>query len=248
LEKKVTFLKSICSDNINIRKSPTTNSESIGKMLYGYHLPLLEKNAATGDGYIWHNILFDGQEGYVFIDPTSNDYEIVDKWVLLTYGCKHISEEGISMLKTLEGYRAMSYKPYPTETLWTIGYGHLITDGGTSVVIDGIRYDTLTEALADTLLRYDMINVFEPRFNNFLQSNNIKLNQCQYDACIMDAYQKGQNIWQKGTREIVKFILADQDFDNYDKVLTVFIDGATDDGWINRRTKEAKLFVRNLYS
>ena len=93
-----------------------------------------------------------------------------------------------------------------------------------------------------------MTDVFEPRFNNFLQSNNVRLNQYQYDACIMDAYQKGQNIWQNGTREIVKFILADQNFDDYDKVLTAFVEGATENGWINRRTKEARLFVQKVYS
>ena len=248
LEKEVTFLKSVCSSNINVRHSPTTSSEIIGKMLYGYHLPLLKENAATGNGYNWHKILFNDLEGYVFVDPESDDYDKVNKWVLLAYGCKKISEEGIAMLKTLEGYRSTAYKPFFYETLWTIGYGHLITDGGTSVTIDGITYSALTEALADTLLRNDMTDVFEPRFNNFLQSNNVRLNQYQYDACIMDAYQKGQNIWQNGTREIVKFILADQNFDDYDKVLTAFIEGATENGWINRRTKEARLFVQKVYS
>ena len=74
------------------------------------------------------------------------------------------------------------------------------------------------------------------------------LNQSQYDACIMDCYQKGQNIWTNQVRLIAKFILAKQYFDNYDKVLTAFLDGTTNTGLINRRTKEAKLFVYNTYS
>lgn len=117
-----------------------------------------------------------------------------------------------------------------------------------SVTIGNVSYSTLTEDLADTLLRNDLTDIFEPRFNNFLQSNNVRLNQCQYDACIMDAYQKGQNIWQNGTRKIVKFILDNQNFDNYNQVLEAFVDGATDNGWVNRRTKETNLFVNNIYS
>ena len=248
LQKEVTFLKSVCEDNINVRKSFSTNSEKIGKMQFGDHFPLLQENTETGSGYEWYNISYNGEAGYVYIDPLSNNYNVVNKYVLLAYRCNKISEPGITMLKTLEEYRSTAYKPFSYEALWTIGYGHLITDGGTAVEVNGVRYSTLTEELANILLRDDLTNIYEPRFNNFLQSNNIRLNQFQYDACIMDAYQKGQHIWQKGTREIVKFILADQDFENYDKVLAAFIDDATAAGLINRRTKEANLFVNNIYS
>ena len=75
----------------------------------------------TGSDYNWHKILFNGIEGYVFIDPNSNDYDKVDKWVLLAYGCHNISEAGIAMLKKLEGYRSTAYKPFDDEALWTIG-------------------------------------------------------------------------------------------------------------------------------
>ena len=84
--------------------------------------------------------------------------------------------------------------------------------------------------------------------NSFLEKNEIVLNQNQYDACIMDCFQKGQNIWKNQVRLIAKFILAKQYFDNYDKVLTAFLDGTTNVGLTNRRTKEANLFVYGTYS
>ena len=248
LEKEVTFLKSVRSDNIMVRRSMSTNSEIIGKMFWGDHFPLLKENSGEGSGYKWNKIKFNGVDGYVFISSTVNNYEIVNKKVFLAYACNQTSEAGIEMLKTLEGYRSRAYKPFTNETLWTIGYGHLITEGGTSVWINGEEYEELNEELATILLRDDLTNTFERRFNNFLQSNNVRLNQFQYDACIMDAFQKGQNIWQKGEREIVKFILANQNFEDYEEVLAAFIDGATKDGWVNRRTKEAQLFVNQVYS
>jgi len=83
---------------------------------------------------------------------------------------------------------------------------------------------------------------------DILKNNNIVLNQSQYDACIMDCFQKGQNIWANQVRLIAKFIAAKQYFDNYNKVLTAFLDGTTNAGLINRRTKEATLFAYGTYS
>lgn len=78
----------------------------------------------------------------------------------------------------------------------------------------------------------------------------IVLNQNQYDSCIIDCYQKGAYIWSSTTnkRLIVEFIEENSDFDDYSKVLTAFIDGANDEGRINRRTAEANLFFYGSYS
>ena len=64
----------------------------------------------------------------------------------------------------------------------------------------------------------------------------------------MDAFQKGQNIWQNGAREIVIFILNNQSFDDYAHVLDAFVEDTPKNGLINRRTKEANLFVNHIYS
>jgi len=54
------------------------------------------------------------------------------------------------------------------ETNYTIGYGHVIHDGGMSVEIDGLYYSSLTEEQATTLLANDISNVFEPNLNKFI--------------------------------------------------------------------------------
>ena len=73
------------------------------------------------------------------------------------------------------------------------------------------------------------------------------MNQNQYDACIRDCYQKGENIWAQQGRAITKFILSNNDFDDYEKVLEAFLDGEPDLGRSNRRTKEANLFCYCTY-
>lgn len=240
-------------DKLTVRSGAGTGNASLGTIYKGTTVEVLEKNCATGSGYTWHKILYNGSVGYVVAGNNTPNFTFETRWVALvtptssnpTYS---VSSNGVEMLKKLEGFSATAYIASPSESLYTIGYGHVITDGTTSVTINGKTYSTLTEELATILLQQDLNNTFMPRFNSFLQTNNIVLNQSQYDACIMDCYQKGQNIWANQVRLIAKFILAKQYFDNYDKVLTAFLDGTTNTGLINRRTKEAKLFVYNTYS
>ena len=240
-------------DKLTVRSGAGTGNASLGTIYKGTTVEVLEKNCATGSGYTWHKILYNGSVGYVVAGNNTPNFTFETRWVALvtptssnpTYS---VSSNGVEMLKKLEGFSATAYIAFPSESLYTIGYGHVITDGTTSVTINGKTYSTLTEELATILLQQDLNNTFMPRFNSFLQTNNIVLNQSQYDACIMDCYQKGQNIWANQVRLIAKFILAKQYFDNYDKVLTAFLDGTTNTGLINRRTKEAKLFVYNTYS
>ena len=240
-------------DTLHVRSGAGTNYTSLGTISKGDTVEILEKNCATGSGYTWHKILYNGSEGYVVAGNNTPNFTFETRWVALdtwssstpTYS---FSSNGVTMLKSLEGFRSTAYIASSSESLYTIGYGHVITDGTKSVTINNNTYSILTEELATTLLLQDLNNIFIPKFNSFLEDNEIALNQNQYDACIMDCFQKGQNIWSKQSRLIAKFIIAKQNFDNYDKVLTAFLDGTTNAGLTNRRTKEANLFVYGTYS
>ena len=151
-----------------------------------------------------------------------------------------ISSAGIELLKSFEAYRANPYIASTWETNYTIGYGHVIQDGGTSVVLNGKAYSSLTEEQATELLIQDLNNTFVSKFNDFLSENDIYLTQAQYDACIMDSFQKGQNIW--GNDYSVSNYILNQNYSSYEECLQAFLANTENEGLINRRTQEANLF------
>lgn len=69
-----------------------------------------------------------------------------------------ISSASIELLKSFEAYRANPYIASTWETNYTIGYGHVIQDGGTSVVLNGKAYSSLTEEQVTELLIQDINN------------------------------------------------------------------------------------------
>ena len=204
----------------------------------------MQEEPIYNDGHSYYKIRYNNGTAYVSADYIDECYEHIVLWLALR--SSNFSTYGVNMLKSLEGLSEIA-KIFGDETLFTIGYGHVIEDGSSTVTINGITYSELDEELATTLLMEDLNTKFIPAFNVFLSENNIHLNQNQYDACIMDCYQKGMNIWQNQVRDIAKFILENEDFDNFDKVLDAFLDGTTSNGGINRRTKEANLFVYGAY-
>ena len=155
-----------------------------------------------------------------------------------------ISPKGVEYLKQYESFEPKAYL-LRNEKYYTIGYGHQIHEGGTSVEINGVYYDELTEELASTLFTNDINKVFAPTLNNFLSENDISLTQNQYDALIADSFQKGQNIWLDDSYSITAYIKA-EDFSDYDTCLKAFIGDPGNDeyrqGRINRRTSEANYF------
>ena len=258
LGNNVTYAQSVYTATLKVRSSHSSNSEELGTISNGDVVVLIEANCYNDGTYIWHKISYNNTVAYVVaelsVDTDNPNFDDPYTEFVPLVGSNSInpiysfSPDGVTMLKKLEGFKSSAYIASSSESLYTIGYGHVITDGTKSVTINGYSYSILTEELATTLLLQDLNDTFIPRFNSFLQTNNIALNQSQYDACIMDCFQKGQNIWANQVRLIAKFIFAKQHFDDYDKVLTAFLDGTTNTGLINRRTKEATLFVYNTYS
>jgi RHS repeat-associated protein len=157
----------------------------------------------------------------------------------------NISAAGINLIKRIEVFRKDKYKATSTEAHYTIGYGHSMNDGKNYVTIGGKQYTSLTEAQASTLLKQDLNNTFLPPFNKFLSKNNINLKQNQYDACIVDCFQKGQNIWGDSKYSISNYLLK-KTFNDYAKCLSAFL--ASNPGRLTgRRTAEAQTFYYNNY-
>ena len=148
------------------------------------------------------------------------------------------SDKGIEAIKEFEYFMPDPYIASDWETNYTIGYGHVIHDGGTSVEMGGQYYSSLTEEQATALLSEDLSNVFEPNLNDFLYENNIVLTQEQYDACIMDSFQK---IWGNSEYAISNYILS-RNYGSYNECLAAFLGETENEGLINRRTKEADIF------
>ena len=111
-------------------------------------------------------------------------------------------------------------------------------------MINGEPYYEVTEEDAHALKLQDMEQSFVPSLNSFLKTNNIYLNQQQYDACIDYSYAKGMNIWTKSTDALGPFLKEKKDFDDLEKVTAAF-NWSTQDP--DRRIAEAKLFACGTY-
>lgn len=91
----------------------------------------------------------------------------------------HISDAGLSLIKSFEGLRLEAYPdPATGGDPWTIGYGH------TGDVEQG---QVITEAEADELLRQDVAQ-FEICVNGALQ---VPVTQSQFDALVSFAFNVG---------------------------------------------------------
>ncbi|OME03359.1 hypothetical protein BSK54_07855 [Paenibacillus odorifer] len=102
---------------------------------------------------------------------------------------RKISQVGISLIKSFEGCRLTAYKPVPTETYWTIGWGHYGPD-----VKAGM---TITQAQADNMLVSDL-SKYETYVNDPVYVPvTAHLNQNQFDALTSFCYNCGNGSLKK---------------------------------------------------
>lgn len=94
-----------------------------------------------------------------------------------------IGEAGLSLIKNWEGCRLTAYKAVPTETYWTIGWGHYGPD-----VRQG---DTITQAEADALLVSDCQRFADAVDDPANVPLTASLNANQRDALISFAFNCG---------------------------------------------------------
>lgn len=149
---------------------------------------------------------------------------------------KTLSDNGIALLKRLEGYSAKPYRDSANK--WTVGYGHVLVPGdgvgGPGDVIDDIK--------ATQLLRNDVAKA-EACVNHSVTSS---INQNQFDALVIFVYNVGISAFQSST--LLRLLNsgdyegASGQFLRWCKVHTaqgMFVELA---GLRNRRLAEQKLF------
>ena len=167
-------------------------------------------------------------------------YGTVNGWVSLKY-CSpvsairyNVSDKGIDFLKSVEGFSATKYWDY---SQWSIGYG---TGCAENEYPNGI-----TEPEAEKLLRSAVVK-YEIYLNTFLYNNNIDLNQNQYDALVSLTYNCG-NIWNDSFTLRTYLINGISKYTNEQITAAfgekVYAGGSINQGLVNRRKKEAALFL-----
>ncbi|WP_068782000.1 lysozyme [Paenibacillus sp. GM2] len=141
---------------------------------------------------------------------------------------RKISNTGIKLIQNFEGCRLTAYKPVPTETYWTIGWGHYGPD-----VKQGM---SITQAQADNMLLADLPK-YEAYVNNPAYVPVItQLNQHQFDALVSFCYNCGAGNLQTLCRGRSIAQIADN-LTKYNKA-----GGNVLAGLVRRRKAEQELF------
>jgi len=144
-----------------------------------------------------------------------------------------ISENGLKLLSEWEGEILHIYKD--SAGLPTVGVGHLLTKeervGGKYE--GGITHEQAMQILTNDLRR------FERTVNDGVK---VALNQNQYDALVIFAFNIGDGGFLSSTA--LRKINA-KEFDRVPDAMQMWnkAGGKIDDGLINRRKKEIKLFL-----
>ncbi len=134
----------------------------------------------------------------------------------------HISDKGLSLIKTYEGCRLDAYR-CPAGVL-TIGYGH------TAGVVEGQR---ISQAQAEQYLREDMIK-YERYVEKYV---SLPLNQNQFDALVSFTYNCGLGNLQKLVKNRNHEAIANA-LPLYNKA-----NGKVLRGLVKRRASERQLFL-----
>lgn len=172
-----------------------------------------------------------------------------------------MSSAGRDFLIDLEGGFLSTPTQIQNEPYYTIGAGHYGIGTDSMLVANnqnpyfmygGVRYDNnnpMSQSVANQLLAEDIVK-FETPVNNFSSDNNIILSQHQYDALVIDTYQRGQNIWDgRPSHEPLVNYLKGGDLSDLSAATAAFnYDLNADKGRQNRRIMEAEYFVTGSYT
>lgn len=144
----------------------------------------------------------------------------------MAIGHMNISQQGIDLIKSFEGFRAQSYKCLVTEKYFTIGYGHYGPDVRLGQVITKAEGERL---LAEDLKRFvSHVNKYDYIYD---------FNQSEFDALASFSYNIGNidQLTDKGKRS--KAVIAEK------MLLYNKSGGKVIQGLVNRRKAEQALFL-----
>ena len=142
-----------------------------------------------------------------------------------------ISQNGIELIKLFEGCKLKSYKC--PAGVWTIGYGNTFYLDGSKILMG----QKISQAEADMLLLKLL-----PKYEATVDRNiKVSVTQNQYDALVSFCWNCGSSqalfrlVNQKATDEVI-----------YDWWINHYVTGGGKllQGLINRRRKEADLFIK----
>jgi len=139
--------------------------------------------------------------------------------------------QGIQLIKRWEGLRTTAYRD--VGGLWTIGYGHLITDADSTLI-----GRTISEAEAEQILRTDL-NTAEAAVRN---SITVPLAQHQFDALVSLVFNIGGGAFAGSTvRQRINTRAPESDTEEawkrWNKVGAQVVQGL-----VNRRDAEWQLY------
>lgn len=145
-----------------------------------------------------------------------------------------IKQSTLDLIKSFEGCRLEAYKDIVGVP--TIGCGNTYYEDGSKVKIG----DTLTQEGADRLLA-NTLKIYANAINKLVTSN---INQSQFDSLVSFCY----NIGIKGFTGSSVLRLVNKNTDDYERISGAFqlwskAGGKTIQGLLNRRIKEANLFM-----
>ncbi|WP_205634822.1 type VI secretion system tip protein TssI/VgrG, partial [Photorhabdus namnaonensis] len=160
---------------------------------------------------------------------------------------KSISQDGLNLLKEIEGLRLKPYNDQTGKNIdnWTegatIGYGKLISKSEWDTYKNGITEDEAEQLFKDTLAPY------EKAVNDGITK---EIKQNEYDALVLLSYNIGIGGFKKSS--VVKMINdenAKTGYDSIDDAWKVWnkSQGKVNQGLINRRAAELKIFNNGVY-
>lgn len=169
--------------------------------------------------------------GMVFLAP-------VDAAAVSSMKC---SEDGIAILKQLEGF---SKYPYADGNQYTVGYG----SGCPSEDLERYKKNGITETEADALLR-EYLEKMEGSVNSFIDQNSLVMTQNRFDALILFTYNVGAG-WLKETSDLRTAVIKGTTGNDFIYYMTRWctVDGEIQKGLIERRLAEADLYLNGNYT
>lgn len=142
-----------------------------------------------------------------------------------------LSDKGIELIKTFEGFSAIPYNDVVGRP--TIGFGHLI--------LPGEVFGSIGSMEATALLRKDCSKAVSCVNNNV----KVQLNQNQFDALVSFTYNLGCGNFMASTLlkyvNLGNFQAAAAEFHKWNHAGGKVVDGLT-----KRRNKEAQLFLKEV--